>query len=162
MKNNNFLSSISKMPIAKNWKYWIIAPVVIIVVALVLVIALGASQGSYTDAVGIGIDFEGGTLVTVTIGQDAIDNFDDHANRIAEAIEKHGVKVSTPQLQKAENVNETAISFRYKNISKDDAEIAALNEEIREELNNGLYADIKDNVTYESIGATAAPEQLTR
>ena len=162
MKNNNFLSSISKMPIAKNWKYWIIAPVVIIVVALVLVIALGASQGSFTDAVGIGIDFEGGTLVTVTIGQDAIDNFDDHANRIAEAIEKHGVKVSTPQLQKAENVNETAISFRYKNISKDDAEIAALNEEIREELNNGLYADIKDNVTYESNGATAAKDLLSK
>ena len=150
------------MPIAKNWRYWIIAPVVIIAVALILVIALGASTGSYTDAVGIGIDFEGGTLVTVTIGQDAIDNFDYHAQRITEAIEKHGVNVGTPQLQKAENVNETAISFRYKNISKDDAEIAALNEEIREELNNSLYAEIKDNVTYESIGATAAQDLLSK
>ena len=150
------------MPIAKNWRYWIIAPVVIIAVALILVIALGATTGSYTDAVGIGIDFEGGTLVTVTIGQDAIDNFDYHAQRITEAIEKHGVNVGTPQLQKAENVNETAISFRYKNISKDDAEIAVLNEEIRDELNNTLYAEIKDNVTYESIGATAAQDLLSK
>jgi preprotein translocase SecF subunit len=162
MKNNKFLSSISTMPIAKNWKFWIIAPVVIIVTALVLVIALGATTGSYTDAVGIGIDFEGGTLVTVTIGQDAIDNYDYHVQRITEAIEKHGVNVGTPQLQKAENVNETAISFRYKNISRDDAEIAALNEEIREELNNTLYAEIKDNVTYESIGATAAKDLLSK
>ena len=153
---------MKSMPIAKNWRYWIIAPVVIIAVALILVIALGASTGSYTDAVGIGIDFEGGTLVTVTIGQDAIDNFDYHAQRITEAIEKHGVNVGTPQLQKAENVNETAISFRYKNISKDDAEIAALNEEIREELNNSLYAEIKDNVTYESIGAIAAQDLLSK
>ena len=150
------------MPIAKNWRYWIIAPVVIIAVALILVIALGATTGSYTDAVGIGIDFEGGTLVTVTIGQDAIDNFDYHAQRITEAIEKHGVNVGTPQLQKAENVNETAISFRYKNISNDDVEIAALNEEIRDELNNTLYAEIKDNVTYESIGATAAQDLLSK
>ena len=162
MKNNKFLSSIKSMPIAKNWRYWIIAPVVIIAVALILVIALGATTGSYTDAVGIGIDFEGGTLVTVTIGQDAIDNFDYHAQRITEAIEKHGVNVGTPQLQKAENVNETAISFRYKNISKDDAEIAVLNEEIRDELNNTLYAEIKDNVTYESIGATAAQDLLSK
>ena len=162
MKNNKFLSSIKSMPIAKNWRYWIIAPVVIIAVALILVIALGATTGSYTDAVGIGIDFEGGTLVTVTIGQDAIDNFDYHAQRITEAIEKHGVNVGTPQLQKAENVNETAISFRYKNISNDDVEIAALNEEIRDELNNTLYAEIKDNVTYESIGATAAQDLLSK
>ncbi|MBR7162561.1 MAG: protein translocase subunit SecF [Clostridia bacterium] len=162
MKNNKFLSSIKTMPIAKNWRYWIIAPVVIIITALILVIALGATTGSYTDAVGIGIDFEGGTLVTVTIGQDAIDNYDHHVAQIKATIEKHGVKVGTPQLQKADNVNETAISFRYKNISTDDAEIAELNEAIRDELNNTLYAEIKDNVTYESIGATAAQDLLSK
>ena len=161
MKNNKFLSSISTMPIAKNWKYWIIAPIAILVAAVVLILAMGASVG-YTDAIGIGIDFEGGTMVTVTIGQDAIDNYDYHVARITEAIEKHGVKVSNKQLQKAENVNETAISFRYKNISNDDAEIADLNEAIREELNNSLYAEIKDNVTYESIGATAARDLLSK
>ena len=133
MKNNKFLSSIKTMPIAKNWRYWIIAPVVIIITALILVIALGATTGSYTDAVGIGIDFEGGTLVTVTIGQDAIDNYDHHVAQIKATIEKHGVKVGTPQLQKADNVNETAISFRYKNISTDDAEIAA------EEIVNDIF-----------------------
>ena len=163
MKKNNFLSSINTMPIAKNWRYWIIAPVVILVAAIILIVALGATNGGdYTDAVGIGIDFEGGTMVTVTIGQDAIDNYDYHANRITQAIEKHGVVVSYKQLQKAENVNETAISFRYKNISNDDAEIAELNDAIREELNNSLYAEIKDNVTYESIGATAAQDLLSK
>ena len=162
MKNNKFLSSVKTMPIAKNWKYWIIAPVVILLAAVILIIALGATTGSYTDAVGIGIDFEGGTLVTVTIGQDAIDNYDYHVDRITKAIEKNGVVVSYVQLQEAENVNETSISFRYKNISKDDAEIAELNEAIREELNNTLYAEIKDNVTYESIGATAAQDLLSK
>ena len=161
MKKNNFLSSINTMPIAKNWRYWIIAPIAIIVAAVVLILAMGASIG-YTDAIGIGIDFEGGTMVTVTIGQDAIDNYDYHVSRITEAIEKYGVIVSNKQLQKAENVNETAISFRYKNISNDDAEIAELNEAIREELNNSLYAEIKDNVTYESIGATAAKDLLSK
>lgn len=161
MKNCKLLSSLNSMPIAKNWKYWIIAPIVILVVAIVLIAALG-SQIGYTNAINIGIDFEGGTLVTVTIGQDAIDNYDYHVGRITEAIEKHGVVVSYVQLQEAQNVNETSISFRYKNISTNDDEIAALNEEIREELNNSLYADIKDNVTYESIGATAAQDLLSK
>ena len=161
MKNNKLLSSLSSMPIAKNWKFWIIAPIVILVVAVVLIAALG-SQIGYTNAINIGIDFEGGTLVTVTIGQDAIDNYDYHVDRITSAIEKHGVVVSYVQLQEAQNVNETSISFRYKNISKNDDEISALNEVIREELNNSLYAEIKDNVTYESIGATAAQDLLSK
>ena len=161
MKNSKLLSSLNSMPIAKNWKFWIIAPIVILVVAVVLIVALG-SQIGYTNAINIGIDFEGGTLVTVTIGQDAIDNYDYHVGRITEAIEKHGVVVSYVQLQEAQNVNETSISFRYKNISTNDDEIAALNEEIREELNNSLYAEIKDNVTYESIGATAAQDLLSK
>ena len=161
MKNNKLLSSLSSMPIAKNWKFWIIAPIVILVVAVVLIAALG-SQIGYTNAVNIGIDFEGGTLVTVTIGQDAIDNYDYHVDRITSAIEKHGVVVSYVQLQEAQNVNETSISFRYKNISTNDDEISALNEVIREELNNSLYAEIKDNVTYESIGATAAQDLLSK
>lgn len=161
MKNNKLLSSLSSMPIAKNWKFWIIAPIVILVVAVVLIAALG-SQIGYTNAVNIGIDFEGGTLVTVTIGQDAIDNYDYHVDRITGAIEKHGVVVSYVQLQEAQNVNETSISFRYKNISTNDDEISALNEVIREELNNSLYAEIKDNVTYESIGATAAQDLLSK
>lgn len=161
MKNNKLLSSLSSMPIAKNWKFWIIAPIVILVVAVVLIAALG-SQIGYTNAINIGIDFEGGTLVTVTIGQDAIDNYDYHVDRITSAIEKHGVVVSYVQLQEAQNVNETSISFRYKNISRNDDEISALNEVIREELNNSLYAEIKDNVTYESIGATAAQDLLSK
>ena len=161
MKNNKLLSSLNSMPIAKNWKFWIIAPIVILVVAVVLIAALG-SQIGYTNAINIGIDFEGGTLVTVTIGQDAIDNYDYHVDRITGAIEKHGVVVSYVQLQEAQNVNETSISFRYKNISRNDDEISALNEVIREELNNSLYAEIKDNVTYESIGATAAQDLLSK
>ena len=161
MKNNKLLSSLSSMPIAKNWKFWIIAPIVILVVAVVLIAALG-SQIGYTNAINIGIDFEGGTLVTVTIGQDAIDNYDYHVDRITSAIEKHGVVVSYVQLQEAQNVNETSISFRYKNISTNDDEISALNEVIREELNNSLYAEIKNNVTYESIGATAAQDLLSK
>lgn len=161
MKNNKLLSSLSSMPIAKNWKFWIIAPIVILVVAVVLIAALG-SQIGYTNAINIGIDFEGGTLVTVTIGQDAIDNYDYHVDRITSAIEKHGVVVSYVQLQEAQNVNETSISFRYKNVSTNDDEISALNEVIREELNNSLYAEIKDNVTYESIGATAAQDLLSK
>ncbi len=135
-------------------------PLVVVLIAVIIIIALGATGGSYTDAVGIGIDFEGGSVVTVTLGQDAIDKYEENRDKIVEAIEKHGVTVSYIQQQRAGNVDDSSIAFRYKNIYNDDAKINELNETIRDEI-NALYPE-KDNVTYESIGATAAQDLLSK
>ncbi len=161
MKENKLMSAWNSLPICKNWKYWIIAPIVILVVAIVLVAVLSSTVG-VTNAFNIGIDFEGGTLITVTLGQDAIDNYDKHVDQVTEKVESFGVVVSYVQLQEAANVNETAISFRYKNISSDDEEIANLNQQIIDAVDMELYPENPGNVTYDQIGATAAQDLLSK
>lgn len=161
MKNNNFRNLCNNFSVSKHAKLFGAVPFVIVVIALVIVIALGVTGGSFTDAVGIGIDFEGGTLITVTLGEDAInENYAANRDKIIAEIEKHGVKVSYAQVQEANTVERSAISFRYKNISRDDTEINNLNKEIRDAVDN-LF-EKSGIVTYESIGATAAQDLLSK
>ena len=162
MKNNNFRNLCNNFSVSKYAKWFGAVPFVIVVIALIIVIALGVTGGSFTDAVGIGIDFEGGTLITVTLGEDAInENYAANRDKIIAEIEKHGVKVSYAQVQEANTVERSAISFRYKNISRDDTEINNLNKEIRDAVDN-LFPEKSGIVTYESIGATAAQDLLSK
>ena len=136
----------------------------------IMIVALGTRPGSsYSDAVGVGIDFEGGTILTVTLGKDAKDNYNTNRDAIIKAIqdvEYKGAKVvvSYSQLQEANDVNKTAIVFRYKNVLDNDADIAAMNEAIRDAVDKNAFPDINlaDKITYQSIGATAASDLLSK
>lgn len=166
-KKGNFLKSMKNFSVSKYARFSGIVPFAIIIIALVVVIALGTTgaggvrKGSYTDAVGIGIDFEGGTILTVTLGEEVNTHYEENARNIINTIESFGVQVSNYQKQTANNAEQNAIQFRYKNISNDDNAINALNTDIREAVNN-LYPDLPNNVRYESIGATAASDLLNK
>lgn len=160
-----FLKAFSKLNVSKGAKIWFTIPAIIFVVALVVIISLGATSGSYTDAVGIGIDFEGGTMLTVRLGEEAVTNYDENVAKIKDAIQKHGVTVSYIQLQQANNPTQTSIAFRYKNTLNDDAAIAELNDKIIASV-DALYPELVNDdvnfITYESIGATAATDLLSK
>ncbi len=160
-KANNFRNLCRGFSVSKYAKIFGIVPFVIVIVALIVVVALGAPTGNFTDAVGIGIDFEGGTILTVTLGEEAVNNYEINRANITNEIQKFGVVVSYSQLQQASAIEKSAISFRYKNISNNDVEINELNEKIREAVDN-LYPDRVNNVGYESIGATAAQDLLSK
>jgi len=170
MKKSNFRNLCNNYSVCKNGKYAAILPVVIVLVAVIMIVALGTRPGSsYSDAVGIGIDFEGGTILTVTLGQDAKDNYDSNRDAIIKAIqdvEYKGAKVvvSYSQLQEANDASKTAIVFRYKNVLDNDADIAAMNDAIRDAVDKNAFPDINlaDKITYQSIGATAASDLLSK
>lgn len=170
MKKSNFRNLCNNYSVCKNGKYAAILPIVIVLVAVIMIVALGTRPGSsYSDAVGVGIDFEGGTILTVTLGKDAKDNYNTNRDAIIKAIqdvEYKGAKVvvSYSQLQEANDVNKTAIVFRYKNVLDNDADIAAMNDAIRDSVDKNAFPDINlaDKITYQSIGATAASDLLSK
>ncbi len=165
MKNTKFLDYLNNFKICERDKVWFAIPVIFIIVALLVIIILGSTTGSYTNAINIGIDFEGGTVLNVRLGQDAVANYDENRRLITNEIEKYGVKVSYVQQQTANTGSNSSISFRYKNISKNDTEIANLNAEIIAAV-DALYPDNPNTdthfITYESIGATAAQDLLSK
>ena len=161
-QKSSFRNLCNTFSVSKYGKFFGMVPFVIVLIALIVIVALGATGGSYGDAVGIGIDFEGGTILTVTIGEDILDDvkFEENRVKITEAIEEFGVKVSYAQKITANNPDNTAIAFRYKNISRNDKDIDDLNIKIRTAVDS-LY-ERENNVKYESIGATAAQDLLSK
>ena len=173
MKNNNFRNLCNNYSVCKNAKYMAIVPFVIVLVAVIVIVALGATSGSYSDAVGIGIDFEGGTILTVTLGESILDDstYQSEGNAIKNVIEgveidgQH-VVVSYMQRQEANDNSKTSIVFRYKNVFSDDASINKLNEAIRKAVDDHVDPNVSltdaNKVAYESIGATAAADLLSK
>ena len=62
----------SKFRFDEKYKLWLILPIAIILVTIAVIIGLGQTlSGGYIDSVGIGIDFEGGTKLTVDLNDAA-------------------------------------------------------------------------------------------
>ncbi len=165
MKNTGnikgFRNLCANFSVNKHAKWFGMVPFAIIIIAVIVIIAVGATSGSYTDAVGIGIDFEGGTLLTVTLGKDAIDNYDKNVKIVEDALREEGVVISYVQQQRAENIDDSAITFRYKNISNNDTEVIELNKMIEYKINS-IYEHIEDNARAESVSPTAAADLLSK
>ncbi len=173
MKNTNFRNLCKTYSVCKNGKFAAILPLVVLIVAIVLIAVLGSQTGSYSDAVGIGIDFEGGTILTVTLGEDILDDgvYNEKGNAIKNVIESvehdgHHVVVSYMQRQEANDSAKTSIVFRYKNVFDDDASIESMNKKIRSAVDDYVDPEVNlsdlNKITYESIGATAASDLLSK
>lgn len=167
MKNNNFLDKVKKFEITKKWMQWLIAPIAIIIVALVVFLAIGGTSGSWAEGLNLGIDFQGGTILKVQIynidteGLDA--NYNKHVSEITRVIESNGVKVSYVQLEGASVETESYITFRYANADKDDDAIAARNNEIRAAIAEHYEVEDADSfIKYESVGSTARNDLVTK
>lgn len=168
MKNNVKLNNlINNFSVSKLSKYTRFVPFVVVLIALILIIGIGVPGGSFTDAVGIGIDFTGGTLLTVELSDADLlaKPYEQHESDIKNAIESieyEGQRVVVSYVQKLES-GDGAISivFRYKNVHESDDQINEMNDLIRETVDN-LYPDNTGNVKYESIGATAASDLLSK
>ncbi len=168
MKNNkSFHNLMSTFSVTKMSKVTAFIPFVVVIIALVLIIALGTTSGSYADAVGVGIDFTGGTLLTVELTADdlAAKPYEQHETDIKkaiEAIEHNGQHVIVSYTQRQDSTSgEVSIVFRYKNVHNTDDDINAMNDLIRDTVDN-MYAENPGNVKYESIGATAASDLLSK
>ena len=173
MKNNNFRNLCKNYSVCKNAKYAAIVPFVIVLAAIIVIVAIGSTSGSYSDAVGIGIDFEGGTILTVTLGEGILNDtvYEQKGNElknVIEGVEVDGqhVVVSYMQRQEANDNSKTAIVFRYKNVFDDDAKINSMNEAIRKAVDDKVDPKVSltdaNKITYESIGATAAADLLSK
>ena len=160
MKIININSKIvnSKFDFTRKLKYFLIAPIVLTLVGLVLFFTLGFN---------LGIDFTGGTILNVVVGDSLEDNavYQASTKKIDDVLNIYGIKASMYQLNETDNG--LAISVRYqdkKGYNED--EMNVLNREIKDSLyekfgfdaDNEEFAHVQDG---QRIGATASSELLT-
>ncbi len=160
--------SNSKFNYCKNLKWFLIAPIVIIVVGLILLFTVGFN---------LGLDFTGGSVIKVYANSEGIienceqydvnDNTDFNAmrNKIEEVLNQYNLSINTfrTTTMDIEGVitKGQAVEVRYQNIDgATGTEIAETNKEIRTKLQDVFgYKEI--SVTENYSYAISAPEVVT-
>ncbi|HIU98564.1 MAG TPA: protein translocase subunit SecF [Candidatus Limadaptatus stercoripullorum] len=173
---SRFIDKLNNFSVTRLKKITFVIPAIIVLIAVLVVVGIGAQTGNYSAAVGIGIDFEGGTMLTVRIGVVTDENSDIQAeiDKITDAIEKvrdeNGMGVTVTYIQRSYDDGvaydpDATVTFRYQNVSSDNDSIQALNEAIVDAV-DALYPDHANSelnfITRESIGATAAQDLLEK
>jgi protein-export membrane protein SecF len=140
-------------------------PVLIVLAALVSVLVIGSKTGDYSSGFNIGIDFSGGTQMTIILGDGAEgDAYKQNSKIITDIVQKNRENAPTiSYLQRVEENGESAIRIKYKNTLEDGNDMNALNEAIRADI----YTQYGENntedpyfVTYRSTSATATSSLL--
>ena len=160
----------SKFRFDSRYKLWLILPIVIILVTLAVIIGLGQTlSGGYIDAVGIGIDFEGGTKLTVDLNDAAgesadYDTLSEQIKNVVESYTYEGNPIHVSYIQKLtdSSTGHVSVQLRYTNVTKDDIAMNDVNEEIKANI-EALFPDASTTtyITYVSVSSTAARNLLS-
>lgn len=130
--------------IVEKKKIWFLIPLVIIVIAAIAFGIYAGVRGSAKDGINIGIDFTGGTMVTVQV-DDAQNNFKAETDKISSIITTNGGRVSYTQMGEGNGV-----IVRYGIVS----------EEVQNNIRHALTDEYGDRMQLTVIGATASQDLI--
>ena len=176
MKKSLKLPKLNRFKVFQNAYYWFIAPIAIIFIALVCGSVYSSSTNQYDGFANIGIDFKGGTVLTVEVNGADIqgENRADSIKLIKEVIENNGAQVSTDQ-----NSGTNAIVVRYPNsildketgirsdynVDSKTEEMIAINNKIEEDVVSAFkakYPNATVKAGAEMINATASKDLINK
>ena len=150
-----------KIKVAGKWNIYLIVPAVIVLVALIAFMGFSLASGTASQGMNIGLDFTGGTALTVNMGTELSDaEFDALSAKFTKIVEDKGFNVSAAQ--KTGSGLDTAIYIKYANPAKDN-QLEELNTEISNEIvaAAGDYnLTVGDNISIEAISASSASRLL--
>lgn len=163
--------SLREFKIYQNAYYWLILPLVIVFIALVCGTVYSTEGNKYDGFANIGVDFKGGTVMTVEmIGADLIgNNYNVNESLIRDIIEDNGASIGTVQTS-----GSNAIVFRYPNsingqnynATSKTGEMIEINNKISTEIQRALVAKYGSAITVsadaEIISATASSELIQK
>lgn len=131
--------------LVEKWKIWFLIPIIIFLVAAIV---FGITAGIAKDAgegIRLGIDFTGGSVITVQVGDVESDVLKEHQNNIEKILKDNNANYS--DVQYSGDGDAKSIVYRYKLLST----------EVNEKIENSLIdAYGGDKVDMQFIGATAS------
>ncbi|MFA5450217.1 MAG: protein translocase subunit SecF [Clostridia bacterium] len=166
---NKFNIHLRELKIFQNAYYWFIVPLAIVFIALVCGTVYEMADTRYEGFANVGVDFKGGTVLTVKMtSADLINlNYDENVDLIFDLAEEHGVNISSIQTSGSDS-----FVLRYTNtVNGEDFNSAEKTADMIT-VNTALTKDIQDKlvekynlssvsevtVTAELINATASSE----
>jgi len=156
----------STLKVSGKWNIYLLVPAVILLVAIIAFSIFSAVNGTAQQGMNLGLDFTGGTALTVKVGQELSDEeFDLASKAFVQIIEAKGFSASEPQI--TGSAEETAIYIKYYNAAEDDDKLGDLNNEIVNEVAvkaTELGYDVNnssESISWQAISAGSA-QRLVR
>lgn len=151
MSKLSIFNAVKNVDFVSKRHIWYLIPTVIIVAGIVLMLVIGMN---------VGIDFEGGAIISMYFHEDLSDSeYNENLAKVTKIIEDNGLKVSYSQ--NSDDETGTVLIVRYANIGNDmESKNKAVKEAITTEYSE-LYED-SNNITMETIGSTASKDLLLR
>ena len=142
-----------------KYRIWFAVPLVLILVAIIVFSVFAAVNKDAQTGMNLGIDFTGGTVMTVAVGPDLEkdDVYKDYAKNIREIIENEGYNVS--YVQKSGKDADAAIMLKYQN---KDADIESSNQTLKDAIVQKYTNITVDDISLESISASSAKDLLSK
>lgn len=153
-KYNAFLQK--DFNIVKNWKYYLTAPLVIVLVAVIIFACIGFN---------LGIDFTGGTILKVNFGTDiSTSEYNTYKSDIETILKDNGI--SKYSMQKEGSTEDAAISIKFQDINgKSEDDMSEIITEVKADIeaklnpnNANAHFEVEDS---QRIGASASSNLLT-
>lgn len=143
-------------------KIWFMIPIIILVIASIIFSVFAIINNSFQDGMNVGLDFTGGTIMTVPVGTDLVDNYDEYVERINTVFEANDLTIGNTQ------ISENSVVVRYKNILDTDEAMSELNDKVKvaleaefSEIYTHGFTSAGDFIEMEFIGSTVSSELIS-
>lgn len=173
-KLKDFRKKLKTFDIYDKSKLFFIVPLLVILVMLICGTCYQLNDSAYDKFANIGVDFQGGTLLTVEFseaGMNSGDKYNENLALIDEVLESNGLSVAVAQSSGDSSIivrylNTALVDGKLEDYSTDDkvSEMNTLNDTVRESLNTKVAEVYGDTVTIKStttlIGNSASMRLL--
>lgn len=166
MKLVNKLDNLSnKVKVANKFKMWIFVPIILVLITVIMFSIFALANGDFGKGINLGLDFTGGSSLTVTFGRDLSDaEFESYSNRllsiINEVASENGAQFDCSAPQMTGSGVETGIYIKYQN---GHTEIGDVNQAITDRIVAEFSAEgftASENVAIQAISASSAQKLL--
>ena len=142
-----------------KYRIWFAVPIVVILIAVIMFSIFSVVNKDVQEGMNLGIDFTGGTVMTVTVGNelDEEGSFATYSKDLRAIVEDAGYNVS--YVQKTGTGSEAGVMLKYQN---KDADLETSNQAMKDKI-IATYPDIPaDDISLESISASSAKDLLQK
>lgn len=142
-----------------KYRIWFAIPLVIVLVAIIVFSIFAAVNNSAQTGMNLGIDFTGGTVMSVAIGPDLDneDTFSKYSQELRDIVEKEGYNVS--YIQKSGTGADAAVMVKYQN---KDVDIESSNQALKDAITAKYPNVTAEDISLESISASSAKDLLQK
>ena len=142
-----------------KYRIWFAVPIVVILIAVIMFSIFAAVNKDVQEGMNLGIDFTGGTVMTVTVGN-ALDEdgaYDTYSKTLRDIVEKAGYNVS--YVQKSGTGSEAGVMLKYQN---KDVDLEASNQAMKDDIIKTYPQINAEDISLESISASSAKDLLQK